>query len=211
MTSDPSYEHKERIRDVLALLSRGMDRVDPELIASCYWPEGIDDHGSFTGTGREFADKPERQSPGNVAAHHLLGQSLIMLTGHQASSETYFSYTAIVRAEPDREMWVEVHGRYLDVLEYRDGTWKILRRRVIHDLSRQQPAGAAFSDSASYPSGIRYPGDLSYQLPAFNADGDSRHLLAAPITRTNATGNAFQARLTWMLTPHLTWGGCPAT
>lgn len=173
MTADLSYLNKERIREVLAVLARGVDRVDAELIASCYWPDSTDDHGSFVGTGREFADRPERRSPSNVASQHLLGQSVIVLNDDKAFSETYFTYIGVTRYEAGGDMWVQVHGRYVDELECREGVWKVRHRKVIHDLSREEPAGTAFADSVNYPVGSRYPEDLSYRLPGFGSKAAS--------------------------------------
>ena len=37
------------ISRVLHSYSRGADRCDLELMRSCYWPDGTDDHGSYNG------------------------------------------------------------------------------------------------------------------------------------------------------------------
>jgi hypothetical protein len=37
------------IERVLTSYSRGVDRFDFDLVRSCYWPDGTDDHGSFSG------------------------------------------------------------------------------------------------------------------------------------------------------------------
>ena len=37
------------IARVLHSYSRGADRCDLELMRSCYWPDGTDDHGSYNG------------------------------------------------------------------------------------------------------------------------------------------------------------------
>lgn len=46
---------REEIGDVVKNLARGTDRLDRELMASCYHPDGTDDHNVFRGTGTEFA------------------------------------------------------------------------------------------------------------------------------------------------------------
>jgi hypothetical protein len=140
-----------------------MDRVDAEMIASCYWPGAIDDHGTFVGSGAEFAVKPERSSPENISAHHQLGQSLIEVHGNRALSETYFSYTAI-RGYEEGERWVEVHGRYLDRLELRDEQWKLSYRKVVIDVSREQPSPSAFRETSAHSLGGRHPDDLSFHM-----------------------------------------------
>ena len=42
------------IQRVLTTYSRGVDRYDFDLVRSCYWPEGTDDHGSFVGGVDDF-------------------------------------------------------------------------------------------------------------------------------------------------------------
>ena len=46
---------REEITDVVKALARGTDRLDRELMASCYHADGTDDHNVFRGTGAEFA------------------------------------------------------------------------------------------------------------------------------------------------------------
>src|SRR5215217_5333168 len=85
---------REAIREVLARYCRGMDRVWPDLIASVYQEKSRDYHGSFSGSGYEFAHDSEparkRQTDVNVINHHLLGQCLIDIEGDTAKCETYF-------------------------------------------------------------------------------------------------------------------------
>ena len=40
---------REEIRDVVKRLARGTDRLDAEMMASCYHPDGFDDHNAFRG------------------------------------------------------------------------------------------------------------------------------------------------------------------
>jgi hypothetical protein len=163
MSETTTAAHEDAIRRLFARHCRGMDRVDAEMIASCYWPGAIDDHGTFVGTGAEFAVQPWRSSPVNVSAHHLLGQSLIEVHGTRALGETYFSYTGI-RAYAEGDRWVEVKGRYLDRLELRDGQWKLSYRKVVIDASREQPAESSFRESSEHSLGGRHPDDLSYHM-----------------------------------------------
>jgi hypothetical protein len=163
MPETTTAAHEDAIRHLFARHCRGMDRVDAEMIANCYWPGAIDDHGMFVGSGADFAVKPERSSPDNISAHHHLGQSLIEVHGTLALSETYFFYTGI-RGYADGSRWVEVHGRYLDRLELRDGEWKLLYRKVVIDASREQPFESEFREASAHTIGGRYPDELSYHM-----------------------------------------------
>ena len=47
---------KWEIEKVLARYCRAIDRTDMELLKSVYHPDGIDNHGVFTGNAMEFAE-----------------------------------------------------------------------------------------------------------------------------------------------------------
>ncbi|MFM8863148.1 MAG: nuclear transport factor 2 family protein, partial [Acidimicrobiia bacterium] len=44
------------IADLMALYCRGIDRLDRDLVRSCFHPDATDTHGSFHGTIDEFLD-----------------------------------------------------------------------------------------------------------------------------------------------------------
>src|SRR6266446_2716225 len=64
------------IGQVMARYCRGIDRLDAELVAGVYWPEGYDDHGPFKGSGDEFTAWiiPAMAALWTVSSH-VLGQS----------------------------------------------------------------------------------------------------------------------------------------
>src|SRR5262249_49993578 len=48
---------KERLHELEMAYCRGIDRRDPDLIRSIYFPDAIEDHGSaWSGTGYEWVD-----------------------------------------------------------------------------------------------------------------------------------------------------------
>src|SRR6476659_1622979 len=79
------------IQRVLTTYSRGVDRYDCDLVRSCYWPEGTDDHGSFVGGGDDFIAFVERSLNRFERTCHFLGNTLIDvdLSHDVARSETY--------------------------------------------------------------------------------------------------------------------------
>src|SRR4029453_2913681 len=88
MTLDDLVAQQE-IRDVLARYTRGIDRMDRELVLSCYHPGAYDDHGEFQGTVEEFADWVERVLSYFERTMHFLAQQLVEGEGDRAHSETY--------------------------------------------------------------------------------------------------------------------------
>lgn len=128
------------IHDVLMRYCRGVDRCDEELVRSAYHPDAVDDHGYWKGSGWDFAtfivrDIARRSS----STTHAVTNELIALRGNVADVESYvFAYLC---PPAGRASVVNIFaGRYVDRFERRDGQWRIARRTVVHDWSRQLPA-----------------------------------------------------------------------
>jgi len=47
----------DQIRQVAARYSRGVDRLDGDLMKSAYWADATDDHGVFVGNAMDFCDR----------------------------------------------------------------------------------------------------------------------------------------------------------
>ena len=45
---------REEIWRVMQNYGRGLDRLDFELVRSCYWDDAIEDHGNYVGSPDEF-------------------------------------------------------------------------------------------------------------------------------------------------------------
>src|SRR5579863_10377653 len=109
-----------QILQVLATYSRGMDRVDVELMKSVYWDDGVDNHGDhFRGPGWAFAELACGQMPKLFrATQHFLGQTYFAaLTETRAFTETYFCSTHDP-LDPALPVFSN-YGRYIDVFEKR--------------------------------------------------------------------------------------------
>ena len=52
---------KQEITDVVYAYARGIDRLDFELVRSCYHPDAYDDHGAFKGNVDDFIEMCEGQ------------------------------------------------------------------------------------------------------------------------------------------------------
>ncbi|HEY1828465.1 MAG TPA: hypothetical protein VGF87_10610, partial [Acidimicrobiales bacterium] len=50
------WTDKLELSELVSVLASAVDRADRERIASCYAEDSFDDHGSFKGSGRAFAD-----------------------------------------------------------------------------------------------------------------------------------------------------------
>ena len=88
LTTDDLLARAE-ITDVIQRLARGTDRLDRELMASCYHPDGFDDHNSFRGSGDDFADWVCEVLPHFAATMHFIALPHIRLDGDVAQVDTY--------------------------------------------------------------------------------------------------------------------------
>lgn len=123
---------KQELAELIAVLSSAVDRADHDRIVSCYTADSFDDHGSFKGTGAQFADLV--CGPGPMSSmHHLIGQSIFEIDGDEAWGETFYVFHGTVGAKA-----VGGHGRYIDYFRRVGGSWKLAYRRVVPDAV---PAG----------------------------------------------------------------------
>lgn len=141
---------KQELAELLAVLSSAVDRADRERIASCYTDDSFDDHGTFKGSGRQFADFV--CGPGPMSSmHHLIGQSVFDVDGDEAWGETFYVFHGTAGAAE-----VTGYGRYVDYFRRVGGAWKLAYRRVVPDAV---PAG---DDAGAYWKPSRRGDDPSY-------------------------------------------------
>ncbi len=86
-----AWSDRLELAELLAVLSSAVDRADPERIAACYAEDSFDDHGTFKGTGQQFAEFVSRPGPMSTM-HHLLGQSVFEVEGDEAWGETFYVF-----------------------------------------------------------------------------------------------------------------------
>ena len=114
------------IRDVVLRYCRGIDRMDRDLVRSCYHPDARDSHGSFDGGVEEFLDWVWRVLARYAHTQHFVANQLVELSGDHAESETYG--VAVHRTPGGPAEGNLVTGfRFIDDLERRDA-WRISRR-----------------------------------------------------------------------------------
>jgi hypothetical protein len=131
------------IRTLLYRYCRGIDRADVNMVRSVYLAESYDDHGTFKGTGYDFAlFAVEKLSKQYISTMHALHNCTIELDGDKAAAETYFVAYHVTQ-EPDRGQKVLIFGgRYLDRFGREDGRWGISYRQVVHDWTTTIDASA---------------------------------------------------------------------
>lgn len=160
---------REAIREVIHRYCRAADRCDLEAFKSCYWPDGVDDHGFFGGNAHAFCDHVIPVLRRVDSSIHAITNTIIELQGSRAFSESQWS--VVHRLREDAELLDYWHqGRYLDVFEKRDGVWKILVRVCAGDMDRlvrakdmRQMIADALQGADGRIFGARAPADPVYR------------------------------------------------
>ena len=150
---------REEIKDVIKRLARGTDRLDEELMASCYHPDGFDDHNSFRGSGDDFAKWVCQVLPHFEATHHFIADPYIEIAGDVANVDTYCEAHHV---GTDTDMILGL--RYVDRFERRDGRWLIAKRVCAFDWTYTTPFDPArrFNFEPDFTVGHRDRTDITY-------------------------------------------------
>lgn len=157
---------KQAIHEVVLRYCRGVDRMDEDLVRSCYHADATDTHGSFHGTVDEFVAWAFRLLGQYETTMHLVANHLSTRAGDVAVAETYgVAHHRSDDPEPTRNLTVGF--RYLDRLERRDGgPWLIARRIATTEWVTAPSPDSRWPVPASDVSGRRGPDDPLYDLLA---------------------------------------------
>ncbi|MFL9965056.1 nuclear transport factor 2 family protein [Paraburkholderia sediminicola] len=143
---------------------RGIDRMDWDLVRSCYHPDAIDRHGAYNGGVEGFIKWAAELLPNFECTQHFTGNQYVQVDGDVAYAEHYAQ--ALHRTKPvDGEMaadWV-VNVRYVDRMERRHGQWRIADRVVVLDSQRSDPVPAESAPLENSNVGRRDRDDPSYK------------------------------------------------
>ena len=140
---------KQEITELLYRYCRGVDRLDMELVRSCYHPDATDSHGTFEGTVDEYLVWSERLLRRYTGSVHMVLNVLVEIEPEPVAS-----------ADGDKVQWArsEAHGiarhwteggppelnlsvgfRFIDDLSRRNGgPWLISRRVATTEWVREE-------------------------------------------------------------------------
>ncbi len=155
--------YRDEIRALSALYMRGLDRLDPAVLRSVFWPDAWLAYGIYEGAVDPFVDFCMEALATHDANQHLLGQITVELDGHQAFGEVYYQAYHRTRSADESPRDLLISGRYVDRYELREDHWRIAWRSELVDWTRDDPAADEWFADSPMIRGERAPKDPLYQ------------------------------------------------
>jgi hypothetical protein len=155
---------RQDILDCIQRESRARDRQDADMIAGCWWEEGIDEHGPVITKAPAY---PARANAGHAAnfnmTSHNITNHLCTIEGSTAYCESYVIGGLFWL---DGKTTTIAFGRYLDQLEKRKGEWRILTRRCTIEMSGDMDGTWVHSKNVKgFLKALWSKADPSYERP----------------------------------------------
>lgn len=129
---------REAIRDILHRYCRGVDRLDAEVLRSCYHDDAYDTHWFANGPAQPFAEWVVAEVlPHAHTTVHSISNEIIEFDGDRAfvESHVHVLHEMAVPGQNPKKPYLHqlVECRYIDIFERREGIWKILYRHSVVD------------------------------------------------------------------------------
>lgn len=163
MEQSTGSEHSrvEIVRGLACRYARALDRLDGELLRSCFYDDAQIQMGEIYRGGPDgFRDVALQFMGTMVATRHVIGNVLAVGRGF----ECYVDAWHLIARDGDHYELI-VRGRYLQELEERKGDWALARHSEIVDFGYERPADLNwFEGPVGLPRGIRGKDDRSYSL-----------------------------------------------
>jgi hypothetical protein len=156
---------RESIRECLCRYTRGVDRLDADMVRSACWPDVVHQHLATKRNTEEFIAWSFPIMARMDQTQHYIQNVLVTLRGETADVESYYLGFHRVN-EPGGKHDVMVGGRYIDRFEKRAGEWRIADRWIVTDWFRRYTDSSDWSNGMlglGIQPGARYPEDDSYR------------------------------------------------
>ena len=132
-------EARQAIEAALLRYTRGIDRLDGELVASAFHPGAMCvDYGADPMTIEDFVTYaiPRLGSAYSATQHRVSNVAIDLAAGAMSAiCEAYVLAFHVQPGDPSPNLHT-FNGRYIDNFEKRDGEWKITTRTLRVDWSR---------------------------------------------------------------------------
>ncbi|MCT4714539.1 nuclear transport factor 2 family protein [Enterobacteriaceae bacterium H18W14] len=133
-------------------------------LGKLFHPEGTIEVTWFEGLASEFIKGSMRMGESDIGTKHVMGNP--MVTFNAAQNKAIAETNAMIIGQNSKlALGATCHNRFYDMMEKRNGEWKILRRQVVYDFgSFDFPLGMVDIDAEVVK---RYPvayAPLAYML-----------------------------------------------
>jgi len=157
-----SAADEDAIKATVLRYCRGIDRMDRDLVRSCYHPGATDSHGSFSGDVEAYLTWVWRLLERYTMTMHYIANQLVEPLGEGcARCESYG--VAVHRTDGGEPRDNLTTGfRFIDDFEHRDGEWKIARRVATTEWSRVDREEDRWAWPAAFVTGRRDRSDPVY-------------------------------------------------
>jgi SnoaL-like domain len=164
LTTVRYLKDRQDILDCIVRESRARDRQDIEQIASCWAPDGVDEHGPNVVRMPDYPEAANAQHrAGLKMTSHNITNHLCEIDGDKAYCESYVIGGLWWKHGKSTSV---PFGRYLDQLERRDGKWLIVTRRCTIELTSDGDPNWVYSEEIKgFLKGQWSKEDPSYERP----------------------------------------------
>jgi len=159
-----AFEIRSEITNALLRYTRGIDRLDAELVSSAFHPGAMCvDYGADPMTIEDFVTYAiPRLGTGYLCTQHRVSNIAIELApdGNDATVEAYVLAFHVRQTDSGRELHT-FNGRYIDHFAMRNSQWRIAERTLRVDWTTVEPIGAEMQ--GAWTSSARDRSDVVYQ------------------------------------------------
>jgi hypothetical protein len=119
-------------QDILDLMTGWMHRdlANWDGLAQLFHPDGTIEVTWFEGLAKDFIEGSVKMGKSDFRSKHFIGQPIVRFNGQKAIAETN---AMIIVDNAALNLGCVTHNRFYDLVEKRNGAWKILRRQTIYD------------------------------------------------------------------------------
>lgn len=144
---------REAIRDVAHRYAHGIDHLDADCMRSAYWPDAVDDHGTFVGNAWEFVDRVISSHDRWAWTMHSTSDHRIDVAGDGVLAHGELANVTHLMSA-DRTELSTWYGRYVDRYEKRGDEWRIIHRVCVHEGTEVRAVERSMAiDAAAFRQG----------------------------------------------------------
>lgn len=138
------------------------DLADWEKLAGLFHPDGTIEVTWFEGLAKDFIEGLVKMGKSDLHTKHLVGHPTIRFNGPKAIVETN---AMIIAENVVLNLGCVAHNRFYDLVEKREGAWRIVRRQSIYDTGYFTfPLGIVEIDQKAVGKSPREYAALAYLL-----------------------------------------------